>query len=69
MDMLPLHRWYREEAGQDILEYALLTGTIGFAAAVALSLVGDAIGSSYAIWDSNAQSDTLVEVPEPAGAP
>jgi Flp pilus assembly pilin Flp len=67
--MLSLHRLFREDAGQDILEYALLTGTIGLGAAAAISLVGDAIGSSYAIWDSNAQSDALVEVPDPAGAP
>jgi hypothetical protein len=67
--MLPLHRWYREEAGQDILEYALLTSTIGLGAAVAMQLLGAAIGSTYAIWDANAQSDTLVEVPDPAGAP
>ena len=67
--MLPLHRWFREDAGQDVIEYALLTGTIGLGAAVALSLLADAMGVTYAIWDANVQSDTLVEVPDPAGAP
>jgi hypothetical protein len=69
IDMLPLHRWYHEDVGQDILEYALLTGVVGFAAAVAFSLLSDAMGASYAVWDANAQSDTLVEVPDPAGTP
>lgn len=67
--MLPLQRWYHEDAGQDILEYALLTGVVGCAAAAALSLLRDAMGASYTVWDANAQSDTLVEVPDPAGAP
>jgi Flp pilus assembly pilin Flp len=67
--MLPLQRWYREETGEDILEYALLTGTIGLAAAVAMSVLGDAIGSSYSAWETHGQTDAMVEVPDPAGAP
>lgn len=64
-----LHRLYREDAGQDVMEYVLLTSFLGFTATVGLSLLRDAMGASYAIWDANAQSDTLVEVPDPAGAP
>jgi len=64
-----LHRLYREDAGQDILEYALLTGVIGPAAVVAFSLLRDAMGDTYEAWDAAAQSDALVEVPDPAGAP
>jgi hypothetical protein len=67
--MQPLHRWYHEDAGPDIREYALLTGTIGIGAAVAMQLLGDAMGSTYALWDANGQSDALVEVPDPAGTP
>ena len=67
--MLPLHRLYHEDAGQDILEYVLLTSFVGFAAAVAFSLLREAMGASYAVWDANGQSDTLVEVPDPAGTP
>ena len=64
-----LRRWQTDDSGQDILEYVLLTSFIGFAAVVGVSLLRDALNSSYSSWDAAGQSDALVEVPDPAGAP
>ena len=64
-----LRRWQTDDSGQDILEYVLLTSFIGFSAVVGVSLLRDAMNSSYSSWDAAAQSDALVEVADPAGAP
>ena len=62
-------RWRFDDSGQDILEYVLLTSFLGFAAVAGVSFLRDAMNSSYSSWDAAAQSDTLVEVPDPVSAP
>jgi Flp pilus assembly pilin Flp len=60
-----LRRWLIEEDGQDLIEYALLCSCMGFAAATAVSLLGGAMKDAYISWDTAAQSDAVVEVPNP----
>lgn len=61
-----LRRWFSDEYGQDLIEYALLTAAIGFAGVVAFNFLSDAMNSTYTSWDTAVQSDALVEVPDPA---
>jgi len=58
-------RWFAEEGGQDLIEYALLSGAIGLAGFVAFAFVTDVMNTTYASWDTAVQSDELVEVPDP----
>lgn len=60
-----LRRWWSDESGQDLIEYALLTGVLGFAAYAGINVLQSALNSSYASWDAAGQSDALVEVPDP----
>ena len=53
----------REEGGQDLIEYALLTATIGFGAVAAFGLFGGAINAVYTSWDTGV--NTLWETPPP----
>jgi Flp pilus assembly pilin Flp len=57
------HRLYREDDGQDLVEYALLTGAIGFAGVAGMNLLGIAINAVYGSWDTGVNS--LWEVPPP----
>jgi len=67
MTMSLLQRWLSDDSGQDIIEYALLCTFLGFGALVGVNLLSAAMHNSYVAWDSAAQSDALVEVPDPAG--
>ena len=51
------------EQGQDLLEYALLTGAIGLVGVVAWQAVQGGIGNAYTGWDSGNQN--LWEPPDP----
>lgn len=42
-----LKRFVREEAGQDLIEYALLAGFISLVAVVAITQVGTGVNSVY----------------------
>ena len=71
LDMSVL-RWRRgllafwlDERGQDLIEYALLTASIGLAGAATWPLVEGAIGAAYRALDANTQS--LWEPPPPSG--
>lgn len=59
--------WLFDESGQDIIEYALLCTFVGFGAVVGVNLLRLAMHDSYLAWDAAAQSDALVETPDPAG--
>jgi Flp pilus assembly pilin Flp len=61
--LMLLKRLIVEQDGQDLIEYALLTGAIGFAGAVAFDALGDAINSTYTSWDTSVND--LWEVPNP----
>ena len=67
--MAVVRRWLREEHGQDLIEYALLSSVIGFAGVVAFSFVSSAMNTTYASWDTAVQADAQVEVPCPASDP
>jgi hypothetical protein len=59
-------RLFREDTGQDLVEYALLTMVVGFAGAVAAPLIGDAIQIVYGSWVNG--TNLLWESPDPAGS-
>jgi Flp pilus assembly pilin Flp len=60
-----LSRWWADETGQDLIEYALLASFIGFAAIAGVTYLQTALHDTYSTWDSTGQSDALVEVPDP----
>ncbi len=41
--------------GQDIIEYALLSATIGLSAAVVFDLIAEGIAFAYSSWDGTTQ--------------
>jgi hypothetical protein len=59
-------RLFREDSGQDLIEYALLTMVVGFAGAVAAPYISDAISYVYGTWVN--QTNNLWESPDPAGS-
>jgi Flp pilus assembly pilin Flp len=59
-----LNRLLVDEGGQDLIEYALLTGAIGFAGVVGFNLIGIAINAVYGSWDAAVNS--LWEPPDPS---
>ena len=60
-----IHQFLVDEDGQDLIEYALLTAFIGFAAIAVFDLIRQAIGITYGTWESEAND--LWEPPDPAG--
>ena len=61
--------WFADEQGQDLIEYVLLGSFLALAAVAGTALLTAAMASTYTSWDTSVQSDALVEVPEPQGAP
>jgi len=55
---------FNDDAGQDLVEYALLTGLVVLAAAIALP-AASALGDAYETWNQNIQD--LWEPPPPSG--
>jgi Flp pilus assembly pilin Flp len=62
-----LKRLVEEDTGQDLIEYALLTGAVGFAGVVGINALGAAINSTYSSWDTNVNG--LWETPPPQTTP
>ena len=58
-----LHRFTADERGQDLIEYALLTGAIGLAGVAAWQAITTGIGTAYTGWDSGVQN--IWEPPDP----
>ena len=59
-------RFVRSEAGQDLLEYALLAAFVGVAGFLALSVIDDAVGFTYSTWlDPTAGAPSLWAPAEP----
>jgi len=56
-------RWLGEEAGQDLVEYALLAAFVGLAGLAGFTAISSAIGNNYA--DSNTSVQDLWEIPAP----
>lgn len=66
--------WYRvatallrDEDGQDLVEYALLTAALGVATIATWPIIATAIGAVYGRLDANTQG--LWEPPPPGGGP
>ena len=57
-------RLFTDDDGQDLVEYALLTGIVAVAAAIALP-AASALGDIYETWNDNIQD--LWEPPPPSG--
>lgn len=57
-----------DDRGQDLVEYALLTTTIGLAGALAWTFVSQAIGSTYSSWVSGVDSLTVPPPPSTSGS-
>jgi len=55
----------RDDRGQDLIEYALLTGAIGVAGAATWPLIATTLGAAYRALDANTQN--LWEPPPPGG--
>jgi Flp pilus assembly pilin Flp len=60
-----LTRLLRDERGQDMVEYVLLTAAIGVVSVATWPLIESAIRSSYQALDGNTQG--LWEPPPPSG--
>ena len=65
MPML-LERLLREEAGQDVIEYALLSAFVGVLGVLAWQNVGTRLGTLYVGWDNGVQ-DLSSCTPDPGG--
>jgi hypothetical protein len=57
-------RLFTDDRGQDLVEYALLTGIVVLAAAIALP-AANALGNIYETWNGNVQD--LWQPPPPSG--
>jgi len=53
--MTLFERWLHDESGSDLVEYALLTATVGIMAAAALALMPGILNTVYTTWDSGTQ--------------
>jgi Flp pilus assembly pilin Flp len=56
-------RLIADERGQDLIEYALLTGIIAIAGVLVFPQVRTKMANAYAAWNSNAQ--TLMQTTPP----
>ena len=56
-------RWFVEEAGQDLIEYALLAAFVGLAGLAGYSAISAAIGNNYT--GTNSSVLDLWEIPAP----
>jgi len=61
---LGIVRLIEEDTGQDLVEYALLTGIVALAALIAIP-TATALGNIYETWNDNIQD--LWEPPPPSG--
>lgn len=60
-----LRRLVRDESGQDVVEYALLTAFFGLAALAAWTSIREAVGLGYGATSSGVQG--LWDPPPPSG--
>lgn len=62
---MTIARFLADESGQDLIEYALLTTFIGFAAVAVFDGLRTSIGFVYGTWNTGAND--IWETPNPAG--
>jgi Flp pilus assembly pilin Flp len=56
-----------DDSGQDLIEYALLSTAIGFAAITAVDLLMGSMKTTYSSWDSSVQD--IWEIQNPMADP
>lgn len=59
----------RDDSGQDLIEYALLTGIIGVTTLLAFSSISTKMGNTYNNWNTAAQNVWVPCPPQPAACP
>ena len=59
----------RDESGQDLVEYALLTVFVAIVGALSFNLITDALGNSYPQWDAHEQNLWMPQDPPGFGSP
>jgi Flp pilus assembly pilin Flp len=57
-------RLLEDQAGQDLVEYALLASFVGFACVAVFDLLRAAIGNTYQSW--NTETNSLWSPPDPS---
>ena len=62
-----VRRLFRDESGQDLVEYALLTVVVGLAGAVAAPQIGQAIAFVYDSWVGETNNLWVTPDPLPSG--
>ena len=62
-----LRRFFFDDNGQDLIEYALLSAFIGIVGIVAWTNVQAAMNTTYGGWDTNVQSLSAT-TPDPIGS-
>lgn len=63
-----VHRFVIEDGGQDLVEYALITGFVGIAGFLALQAIQTAVGDTYDVWlDPNVGTPSVWDPAEPIG--
>ena len=61
-------RLYRDDRGQDLIEYALLTTFIGFAGILVVDVIMAAIGATYISQENAIESVWIPNAPGSAGS-
>ena len=64
-----IRHWFSDESGQDLIEYALLSGFIGLAAVAAFEALTGTMGNAYTAWSAPLEQPGLTEMPDPAPVP
>ncbi len=62
-----LRRFIFDDGGQDLIEYALLGALVGIVGIAAWTNVGSAIFTTYGGWDTNVQTLSGTQMPDPIG--
>jgi Flp pilus assembly pilin Flp len=58
-----------DDSGQDLIEYALLTGIIGISGVLILSTLSTTMGAAYSSWNMAGQNAWQPCPPQPAACP
>ena len=67
--MKVLKNFIAREEGQDLVEYALLSGIVGVAGILVFPVIVDKMGTAYANWQTGAQNAWEPCAPAPAACP
>jgi Flp pilus assembly pilin Flp len=60
-----LRRWYADDSGQDLIEYALLATLVGIVGVLAFQAMGSNMNTIYGGWDTAVQGKWEPQSPIP----